>query len=159
MAKLFVFCAIALSSLANAMAGPLQQLPKDMERIFEYDPALGLDIKAAKLYDCDGCEVYDLTYASPYGGRVPAYLVVPRGKGPFAGIVFRHWGNGNRTEFLPEAELYTRARAISILPAYPWSRPAPWYGLPLARALPDTNRGVSANSPATRRGELLALLT
>jgi dienelactone hydrolase len=41
--------------------------------------------------------------------------------------VFGHWGNGNRTEFLPEAELYARVGVVSILPAYPWTRPTPWY--------------------------------
>jgi cephalosporin-C deacetylase-like acetyl esterase len=31
--------------------------------------------------------VIDITYASPKGGRVPATLIVPRGKGSFAGLV------------------------------------------------------------------------
>ena len=66
--------------------------------------------------------MYDLTYASPKGGRVTAYLVAPAGKGPFAGLVFGHWGPGNRTEFLPEATLYARAGAASLLVDYPWVR-------------------------------------
>jgi dienelactone hydrolase len=51
---------------------------------------------------------------------------VPTGKGPFAGLLFGHWGPGNRTEFLPEATLYARAGAVSLLVDYPWVRPAPW---------------------------------
>jgi dienelactone hydrolase len=57
---------------------------------------------------------------------VPAYLVVPSGKGPFAVILFGHWGGGDRTEFLAEAILDARAGAVCLLPAYPWTRPAPW---------------------------------
>jgi dienelactone hydrolase len=51
---------------------------------------------------------------------------VPPGKGPFAGLVFGHWGPGNRTEFLPEATLYAQVGAVSLLIDYPWTRPAPW---------------------------------
>ena len=55
-----------------------------------------------------------------------AYLVVPAVKGPHAGLVFGHWGPGDRTEFLPEAKLYATAGAVSLLIDYPWVRPAPW---------------------------------
>lgn len=45
---------------------------------------------------------------SPLGGRVPAYLVVPAGRGPFAATLFGHWmmkGSPfcNRRGFLEEA--------------------------------------------------------
>jgi pimeloyl-ACP methyl ester carboxylesterase len=52
--------------------------------------------------------------------------VTPAGPGPFAGLVFGHWGPGNASEFLPEAELYAEAGAVSVLIDYPWARPAPW---------------------------------
>ena len=78
------------------------------------------------LYERDGAKVYDVTYTSPKGGRVTAYLVVPAVKGPHAGLVFGHWGPGDRTEFLPEAKLYATAGAVSLLIDYPWVRPAPW---------------------------------
>jgi len=64
---------------------------------------------------------------SPFdGGLVTGFLVEPAGKGPFAGIVFGHWGPGNRTEFLPEAAMYAEAGAVSVLIDYPWVRPDPW---------------------------------
>ena len=52
--------------------------------------------------------IHDISYASPQGGRVPAYLVVPKGKGPFAAVIWGHWyqqGSAflNRKEFLDEA--------------------------------------------------------
>ena len=63
---------------------------------------------------------------SPRGGRVTGYLIQPRSAGRFAGIVFGHWGEGNRTEFIAEAIRYARAGAVSVLIDYPWVRPEPW---------------------------------
>lgn len=57
------------------------------------------------------------------GGRVPAYLVVPEGKGQFAAVEFVHWGQGDRTEFLNEAFLYAKGGAISLLIDAPFNRP------------------------------------
>jgi len=103
---------------------------------------LPLDIKDTVIQDIEGITIHDLTYTSPQGGRVTAYLVVPSGKGPFAGIVFGHWGYGVRTEFLPEAILYAKAGAVSILPDYPWVRPAPWRRSVPHIAEPDTDREI-----------------
>jgi len=96
----------------------------DLKRMYDYDSKQPLDVQEKILHERGGIKVYDLTYASPKGGRVAAYLVVPTGKGPFAGLVFGHWGPGNRTEFLPEATVYARAGAVSLLVDYPWVRPA-----------------------------------
>lgn len=77
-------------------------------------------------YERDGAKVFDLTYAGRNRTKVTAYLVTPAtGKGPHAGLVFGHWGPGNRTEFLAEAKLYARAGAVCVLVDYPWVRPAP----------------------------------
>ncbi len=104
--------------LAAALAGP--------GNLFNYDAKAPLDVQENLLYERGGVKVLDITYASPKGGRVPAYVVVPEGNGPHAAIVFGHWGYGNRTEFLPEAELYAHAGAASIIIDYPWTRPAQW---------------------------------
>jgi len=66
--------------------------------------------------------VRDISYASPRGGRVPAYLVVPRGSGPFAGLVFVHWGQGNRSEFLAEATALAGDGVESLLIDAPFNR-------------------------------------
>src|SRR5207302_6348691 len=119
--------AIVLAWLAVAQASGDSTYGFDsLKQLFEYDSRQSLDIQEKLLHERDRVKVYDLTYASPKGGRVTAYLVVPDGKGPFAGIVFGHWGPGNRTEFLAEATLYARAGAVSLLIDYPWVRPNPW---------------------------------
>jgi len=98
----------------------------DLRKMYDYDPKVPLDAKEKLLYERGGVKVFDLTYVSPKGARVTAYLVVPTTKGPHAGLVFGHWGPGNRTEFLPEATLYARAGAVCLLVDYPWVRPSPW---------------------------------
>jgi dienelactone hydrolase len=64
-----------------------------------------------------------LTFTSELGGRVPAYLVEPRGRGPFPAVVFQHGLRGNRAQFLGEAR-HLRAHGIeSLLLDAPWARP------------------------------------
>src|SRR5437764_15422602 len=64
-----------------------------------------------------------LTYRSTLGGRVPAYLVEPRGRGPFPAVVFQHGLLGNRAQFLGEARHLERRGIESLLIDAPWARP------------------------------------
>lgn len=93
--------------------------------LFDYDSSQPLDIQDKVIQESSEFTIHDITYASPKGGRVPAYLVVPKGKGPFAGVLFGHYGLGTRSEFIPEAKLYAKAAALSLIPDYPWDRPEP----------------------------------
>jgi hypothetical protein len=75
---------------------------------FGYDRSALLNVKELSIQDRGGVTVHDITYASPRGGLVPGYLVVPGGKGKFADIVWGHWmmpnsPTANRKEFLEEA--------------------------------------------------------
>jgi dienelactone hydrolase len=119
---------LGLISLASAATAARAGEPSPSPAaLFAYDATLPLDVQeGATTAAAGGVIIHDVTYASPKGGRVPAYLVVPPGKGPFAAILFGHWGGGDRTEFLAEAILDARAGAVCLLPAYPWVRPAPW---------------------------------
>jgi dienelactone hydrolase len=64
-----------------------------------------------------------MTFRSVLGGRVPSYLVEPRGDGPFPAVVFLHGRLGNRSQFLGEAR-HLRAHGIaSLLLDAPWARP------------------------------------
>ena len=109
---------------------------------FDYDAKAPLDIHDKIIEEFDGGSLHDMTYISPKGGPVAAYLVVPKGKGPFAAVLFGHWGNGTRTEFIPEAKLYARAGAVSLLPDYPWDRPQPWHKTPNHYDKPELDREI-----------------
>lgn len=84
--------------------------------LFDYDSSQPIDIEDKVIQETSEFTIHDITYASAKGGRVPAYLVVPKGKGPFAAVLFGHYGLGTRSEFIPEAKLYAKAgRFLSFL--------------------------------------------
>jgi len=95
---------------------------------FDYDKKAPLDIKTIGTEKRGDVIIYDITYASPKGGDVPAYLVVPNRKGPFAAVVWGHWywqnsPMRNRKEFLDEAVALAPAGVVSLLTDGPVARP------------------------------------
>jgi cephalosporin-C deacetylase-like acetyl esterase len=83
--------------------------------MFEYDPQDPLDIEElSSPQDRDGVTVYDIAYASPRGGKVTAYLVVPAGSSPFAGVLFLHPGQWDRSAFLDEAIQCAQLGAVGL---------------------------------------------
>jgi cephalosporin-C deacetylase-like acetyl esterase len=101
---------------------------EDLVREFDYDRNALLNIREEHKEERDGATVIELSYDSPRGGRVPATLVLPPGKGPFAGILFGHWMMprstvANRKEFLEEALFLARSGAVSLLTDAPMVRP------------------------------------
>jgi dienelactone hydrolase len=98
------------------------------ESHFSYDLRAPLDPVTASTEMRGDVVIQDLTYASPKGGRVPAYLVVPAGRGPFAAIVWGHWYWENspmksRRQFLDEAVVLARSGVVSLLTDGPVARP------------------------------------
>lgn len=100
----------------------------EMLRHFDYDQNAPLEIKTLNVQRRGQVTIYDITYASPKGGVVSAYLVAPKGRGPFAAVVWGHWywensSMRNRREFLDEAIALAPAGVISLLPDGPVARP------------------------------------
>jgi dienelactone hydrolase len=96
-------------------------------RGFDYDQKAPLDMQEAGVEHRASVAIHDISYASPKGGRVPAYLVVPAGKGPFAAVLWGHWywANSeffNRKEFLEEAVALAHAGVVSLLTTGPGAR-------------------------------------
>jgi len=95
---------------------------------FDYDQKAPLGIKEIGAHNRGGVVIHDISYISPKGGSVPAYLIVPDGKGPFAAVIWGHWympGSEflNRKEFLEEAVALAPAGVVSLLPDGPVARP------------------------------------
>ena len=104
---------------------------------FAYDAGAPLEVREAGRDEVTefGAVIRHITYQSPVAGLVTASLVMPKeaertidsGMAPrYAGIVFMHWGQGDRSEFFWEAALYAHAGAVSIVVDAPWARPEPW---------------------------------
>jgi len=107
---------------------PLCAQDAGLLRHFDYDQKAPLDVQEVGVEHRGDVVVHDISYASPKGGRVPAYLVVPSGKGPFAAVIWGHWympGSEflNRKEFLAEAVALAPAGVVSLLPDGPIARP------------------------------------
>jgi dienelactone hydrolase len=74
--------------------------------------------------------VRDITFSPGPAREIKAYLVVPKGNGPFAGILWVHWlgeEKSNRTQFLDEAVALAPKGAVSLLVDAMWSAPE-WFG-------------------------------
>jgi dienelactone hydrolase len=100
----------------------------DLTRHFDYDSRAPLGLKEIGVEHRGDVTIHDITYNSPKGGVVPAYLVVPKGKGPFAGVIWGHWywpnsPMRNRKEFLDEAVALAQAGVVSLLTDGPIARP------------------------------------
>jgi cephalosporin-C deacetylase-like acetyl esterase len=99
----------------------------ELLRHFDYDRRAPLDVKQIGVQRREHADVYDITYSSPKGGVVPAYLVVPKGRGEFAAVIWGHWywdnsSMRNRKEFLDEAIVLAQAGVVSLLTDGPVAR-------------------------------------
>lgn len=140
---LLLSCLTALPCLAEAPVQILMPSPSDLARYtyegkapspgdiarFSYDGTAPLDLKQVAVKVRDGATIEDITYTGSNGDTVPAYLVIPKGAGKFAGVIWGHWllqGGAyppNREEFLDEAVALAPAGVISLLIDAPPARP------------------------------------
>lgn len=123
--RVLAFAAAVLPLVASPLGAQSYQ---DLLKHFDYDLRAAPEMRELGVEDRPGVKVHDIWYASPKGGRVPAYLVVPDGRGPFAAVIWGHWywGNSefrNRREFLEEAVVLARSGVVSLLFDGPVARP------------------------------------
>ena len=90
---------------------------------FDYDRDAPLELQIVSGRTQDGVIIHDVTYASPGGGLIPAYLIVPAQQVPRAGVIFGHWGEGNREEFVAEALILARMGVVGLCLDAPYRRP------------------------------------
>jgi dienelactone hydrolase len=95
---------------------------------FTYDRGASLNVRQIAEKVRDGVTIQDITYVGSHGDTVPAYLVIPRGSGKFAAVIWGHWlmpgaANSNRSEFLNEAIALAPTGVVSLLIDAPKSRP------------------------------------
>jgi dienelactone hydrolase len=88
---------------------------------YDQQAPLELTILSERLHD--GAIIQDVSYTSPCGGQVPAHLILPSQQAPKAGVIFGHWGEGEREEFVDEAVILTQLGFVSLCPDAPFRRP------------------------------------
>ncbi len=121
--KLLVFLLLLSSSLtAHAQSAT--------EALFRYNDKAPVTFKEVSAEQRGDVTVRDIRFSPVAGREIKAFLVVPKGSGPFAGILWTHWlgeEKSNRTQFLDEAVGLAPKGAVSLLVDAMWSEPK-WFG-------------------------------
>lgn len=100
--------------------------------MFDYSRQLSLDIQGVNVEVRNNIQIHDISYASPNGARVAAYLTVPCQESSFPGVIFLHGGDQDRTAFLNEALSLADLGAASLLIDEPSVRAMPLFAEPEA---------------------------
>ena len=122
---------------------------------WQYDQKAPLEIRQESTEARGDVSIQDISYASPKGGRVPAYLVIPAGKGPFPAVLWGHWYWAssdfvNRKEFLAEAITLAHSGVESLLISGPIARPG--YAQPKTSFTPEAANYLVQEVTDMRRG-------
>jgi len=143
------FAAIVAALCMTAGSAPAQT--PDFAH-FAYDKSAPLRMKQVSVKTKGGVTIEDITYSGVHGDTVPATLVIPKGPGKFAGVLWGHWlmdgaANANRSEFLDEAVALAPSGVISLLiddaHVRPGFKPVPGMGPGLmAQQVIDLRRGL-----------------
>lgn len=119
---LFAFSLTTHAQSANEVA--------DRTALFRYNDGPAVTVKEVSSEQRGDVLVRDITFSPGPGREIKAYLVVPKGNGPFAGILWVHWlgeEKSNRTQFLDEALELAPKGTVSLLVDAMWSAPQ-WFG-------------------------------
>jgi dienelactone hydrolase len=117
----------AAPAQAEGNAEPPKPSYPDLLPRFDYDSHAGLEMRETDVHKRDKVRLIELNYAGASGDRVPAYLLIPPGGGPFPAIIWGHWlkkGSplANKDEFLEEAVVLARSGVVSLLIDAPQAR-------------------------------------
>ena len=101
---------------------PTQRIYEENVQLFDYDMESPVLITDNAVEQEEGYTVLDISYPSPKGGDVPAYLVIPDGPGPYAGILLMHGSSGSRESLLPLAKDLVHTGAVVMTISGPAAR-------------------------------------
>ncbi len=100
--------------------------PLDLEKaghLFDYDASAPLDVQEKGTETRGDVRILDLSFASPKGGRVPAFLILPPGEGRRPAVLFLHPARGDRSTFIDEAVELANRGIVSLSISAPLARP------------------------------------
>ena len=126
--KTLVFLFLLVSSLTTHAQSTTDVAARTA--IFRYNNNSPVTIREVSSEQRGDVTVRDITFTPGPGREIKAYLVIPKGNGPFAGILWAHWlgeEKSNRTQFLDEAVDLAPKGVVSLLVDAMWSAPR-WFG-------------------------------
>jgi dienelactone hydrolase len=85
--------------------------------LFGYDASAPLAWQDVGATDTrDGIVVRDVSFVAPRLGRVPGYLVLPQGDGPFPAVVWMPGSRGTREDLVEDARTLAKRGIAALLP-------------------------------------------
>lgn len=119
--KIYIYLTIFWISLLSKVSG---QLPDSLSGIFHYQKYDIPDFTVDSTYIIKNVKVEKITYLSTDSFLVSAFLTQPVKKQSMSSlIVYSHWAEGDKSEFLNEAVNMSVNGFICILPDGPWLCP------------------------------------
>ena len=97
--------------------------PAPAARLFDYDRSQPLERRDRGVINPDyPIKVHDVSFASPRGGRVTGYLLLPPGDGPFPAVIYLHGSGGSRLDLVAPAAWLAARRVVALTIDSPFSR-------------------------------------
>jgi cephalosporin-C deacetylase-like acetyl esterase len=91
--------------------------------LFDYDRSAPLGFRdRGRINHGYPIAVRDVSYASPKGGRVPGYLIVPPGRGRHPAVIYMHGSGGTRLDFVVPGTWMAARGAVALTIASPAAR-------------------------------------
>jgi len=104
---------VAAAALAGC-GGSEASKSSSLDAPFAYDASKPLDVRTSQKSREGGVELRDISFKAAGGGTVPAYLIVPRGRGRHPAVIYAHGSGGNRRDLLPSAVALAQRGAVAI---------------------------------------------
>jgi dienelactone hydrolase len=103
-------------STTSSSSGPRDGTATPVEVAFyKYDEQAPPGVRDAGVINTNyPIKFHDITYISPHGGYVPAYLLKPPGKGPYPGVILLHGSGGSRADLLQVAGWLAGRGAVTM---------------------------------------------
>jgi uncharacterized protein len=95
-----VLAVVALLVLAGCGAESERAVAPQKRGPFDYDAKAALNTRQKRVATGPGGSVREVSFASPRGGRVTGYLVVPARRGRHPAVVLLHGAGGDRSQLL-----------------------------------------------------------
>ena len=115
--------AVLVVILVASGAAAASPFPARLAGLYAYDRTRPLGAREAGTQARSGVTIHDLTFASPVRGRVPAYVVVPAGRGPFPAVLMQPGSNGDRDAVLEDLVTLARRGVVGMTITPPQIRP------------------------------------
>lgn len=157
LARIHLLAVASLLTLGAIAPTPGAAQANPVLESFAYDTTQPLHLVLGDTTDIGGVRRIEISWTSPAGGRVPAWLWLPAGPGPHPAVILQHGMPGSRDSFNHLAREYARSGAVVLTPSASFARPEPrhrdaaFFTLPLydardgtevAQTIVDLRRGV-----------------